>query len=67
MLKTVRDLFRYNLEFALGAILILIVFSFAAASFFSPYPPMDSYVVAPDVPPSQPCDAEVNGKLIEAF
>jgi peptide/nickel transport system permease protein len=52
MLKTVRDLFRYNLEFALGAILILIVFSFAAASFFSPYPPMDSYVVAPDVPPS---------------
>jgi peptide/nickel transport system permease protein len=52
MLKTVRDLFRYNLEFALGAILILIVFGFAAASFFSPYPPMDSYVVAPDVPPS---------------
>ncbi|TIT03751.1 ABC transporter permease [Mesorhizobium sp.] len=52
MMKTVRDLFRYNLEFALGAILILIVFGFAAASFFSPYPPMDSYVVAPDVPPS---------------
>jgi peptide/nickel transport system permease protein len=52
MLKTVRDLFRHNLEFALGAILILIVFGFAAASFFSPYPPMDSYVVAPDVPPS---------------
>jgi peptide/nickel transport system permease protein len=52
MLKTVRDLFRYNLEFAIGAILILIVFGFAAASFFSPYPPMDSYVVAPDVPPS---------------
>jgi peptide/nickel transport system permease protein len=52
MLKTVRDLFRYNLEFALGAVLILIVFGFAAASFLSPYPPMDSYVVAPDVPPS---------------
>jgi peptide/nickel transport system permease protein len=52
MLKTVRDLFRYNLEFALGAILILIVFGFAAVSFLSPYPPMDSYVVAPDVPPS---------------
>ncbi len=52
MLRTVRDLFRYNLEFALGAILILIVFGFAAASFFSPYPPLDSYVVPPDVPPS---------------
>ncbi|NGO52712.1 ABC transporter permease [Allomesorhizobium camelthorni] len=52
MLKTVRDLFRYNLEFALGAILILIVFAFAAASLFSPYPPMDIYVVAPDAPPS---------------
>jgi peptide/nickel transport system permease protein len=52
MLKTVRDLFHYNLEFALGAILILVVFGFAATSFFSPYPPMDSYVVVPDVPPS---------------
>jgi peptide/nickel transport system permease protein len=52
MLRTVRDLFRYNLEFALGASLILVVFGFAAASFFSPYPPMDSYVVAPDAPPS---------------
>ena len=34
MLRTVRDLFRYNREFALGAVLILIVFGFAAASFF---------------------------------
>ena len=52
MLRTVRDLFRYNLEFAIGAILIVIVFGFAAASFLSPYPPLDSYVVPPDVPPS---------------
>jgi peptide/nickel transport system permease protein len=52
VLKILRDLFRYNREFTIGAVLILIVFSFAAASFFSPYPPLDSYVVAPDVPPS---------------
>jgi peptide/nickel transport system permease protein len=52
VLKIVRDLLRYNREFALGAILILFVFGFAVASLFSPYPPLDSYVVAPDVPPS---------------
>ena len=52
MLKIVRDLFRYNREFALGAILLLVVSGFAAASFFSPYPPLDSYVVPPDMPPS---------------
>lgn len=52
MLKIVRDLFRFNREFALGAILILVVSGFAVASFFSPYPPLDSYVVPPDVPPS---------------
>jgi peptide/nickel transport system permease protein len=52
VLKTVRDLFRFNREFALGAILLLVVSGFAAASFFSPYPPLDSYVVPPDMPPS---------------
>jgi peptide/nickel transport system permease protein len=52
VLKIVRDLFRYNREFALGAILLLVVSGFAAASFFSPYPPLDSYVVPPDMPPS---------------
>jgi peptide/nickel transport system permease protein len=52
MLKVVRDLFRYNREFAAGAVLILFVLGVAAASFFSPYPPADSYVVPPDVPPS---------------
>ena len=30
---------------------MLIVLSLAVASFFSPYPPQDSYVVPPDVPP----------------
>lgn len=67
MLKTVRDLFRYNLEFALGAILILIVFGFAAASFFSPYPPMDSYVVAPDVPPSWAYSFGTNSRGQDVF
>jgi peptide/nickel transport system permease protein len=51
MLKVFRDLFRYNREFAFGTILVLIVLSLAVASFFSPYPPLDSYVVPPDVPP----------------
>ena len=51
MLRVFRDLFRYNREFATGTILVLIVLSLAVASFFSPYPPLDSYVVPPDVPP----------------
>jgi peptide/nickel transport system permease protein len=52
MLKTVRDLFRYNREFALGTILMAIVIGMAALSVLSPYDPLDSYVVPPDVPPS---------------
>jgi peptide/nickel transport system permease protein len=51
-LTILRDLLRYNREFAAGAVLILIVLAMAVASFFSPYPPMDVYVVAPDLPPS---------------
>jgi len=51
MLRVFRDLFRYNREFAAGTILVLIVLSLVVASFFSPYPPQDSYVVPPDVPP----------------
>jgi len=51
MLRVLQDLFRYNREFAIGTILVLIVLSLAGASFFSPYPPQDSYVVPPDVPP----------------
>jgi peptide/nickel transport system permease protein len=52
MLKIVRDLFRYNREFAIGAILAGIVLAMAALSAFAPYPPGQIYVVAPDVPPS---------------
>jgi peptide/nickel transport system permease protein len=52
MLKIVRDLFRYNREFAIGAILAGIVLAMAALSAFAPYPPGQIYVVAPDIPPS---------------
>jgi peptide/nickel transport system permease protein len=51
-LAILRDLLRYNLEFAGGCFLLLIVLAVALASFFSPYPPMDVYVVPPDMPPS---------------
>ena len=52
MLKVLRDLFRYNREFALGAVLTGAIAVMAGLSAFSPYPPLDIYVVAPDVPPS---------------
>jgi peptide/nickel transport system permease protein len=52
MLKIFRDLIRYNWEFGAGAFLLLIVLVIAGLSFFSPYPPLDVYVVAPDMPPS---------------
>jgi peptide/nickel transport system permease protein len=52
MLKIARDLFRYNREFALGAILTGIVVFMAALSAFSPYNPIDTFVVPPDMPPS---------------
>src|SRR5258708_25573331 len=52
MFKVLRDLFRHNREFASGSILVLIVLGIVVASFFSPYPPLDSYLVPPDIPPS---------------
>jgi peptide/nickel transport system permease protein len=52
MLTIVRDLFRYNREFAAGAVLIGLILGMAVLSAFSPYPPANIYVVAPDVPPS---------------
>jgi peptide/nickel transport system permease protein len=54
MLKVMRDLLRYNREFAVGVALLSFVILVAAASFFSPYPAADSYVVPPDMPPSWP-------------
>ena len=52
MFEIVRDLFRYNREFAGGAILMMLILAMAALSAFSPYPPANIYVVAPDIPPS---------------
>jgi peptide/nickel transport system permease protein len=52
LFTVLRDLLRYNLEFAAGTFLLLVVLAVALASFFSPYPPMDVYVVPPDMPPS---------------
>jgi peptide/nickel transport system permease protein len=54
MLKILGDLFRYNREFAIGAVLTGAIAVMAGLSAFSPYPPLDIYVVAPDVPPSWP-------------
>lgn len=54
MWRILRDLFRYNRAFAAGLVLLGIVVIFAMLSFVSPYPPNDSFVVPPDVPPSWP-------------
>jgi peptide/nickel transport system permease protein len=51
-LATLRHLLRHNLEFAAGTILVLLVLIMAALSFVSPQPPLDVYVVPPDLPPS---------------
>ncbi len=50
--RTFFDLLRFNREFAAGVSLLAFIALFAGLSFFSPYPPNDSFVVPPDVPPS---------------
>jgi peptide/nickel transport system permease protein len=67
MLRTIGSLLRNNREFALGAILLLFVLAFAVASFFSPYPPQDSYVVPPDVPPSWAYPLGTNSRGQDVF
>ena len=52
MFKVFRDLIRYNVEFAIGVVLVAIVVVFALLSFFSPVDPTLIYVVPPDMPPS---------------
>src|SRR6185369_13912465 len=52
MLTIFRDLFRYNREFRIGALLTGFIVFFAALSLVSPYPPQDVYIVPPDLPPS---------------
>ena len=50
--RTVLHLLRFNRQFASGVVLLAVVAGFACLSFFSPYPPNDSFVVPPDLPPS---------------
>lgn len=52
MFTVFRDLIRYNLEFAIGLVLVGIVVVFAALSFISPVDPTLIYMTAPDQPPS---------------
>lgn len=52
MFVVLRDLIRYNIEFAAGLVLITIVILFAAASLFSPVDPALVYTTFPDLPPS---------------
>jgi len=52
MFAVFRDLVRYNIEFAIGLILVTIVVVFSAASFFSPVDPSLIYMTIPDQPPS---------------
>lgn len=54
MARILLDLLRYNIEFRIGILLVGIVLTLAALSFLSPYPPLDVYVVAPDMPPGWP-------------
>ena len=51
-LAVLRDLLRYNPQFAVGAVLTVVVVVMAALSAVSPYSPLDTYVVVPDMPPS---------------
>jgi peptide/nickel transport system permease protein len=67
MLKVLRDLFRYNREFALGIILLVFVVVIAALSYVSPYPPNDSFVVPPDIPPSWPHILGTNSRGQDVF
>jgi peptide/nickel transport system permease protein len=52
MFAVFRDLVRYNLEFTVGLILVVIVAVFSCASFFSPVDPSLIYMTIPDQPPS---------------
>lgn len=52
MFAVFRDLIRYNIEFAIGLVLVTIMVLFACLSFFSPVDPTMIYLALPDSPPS---------------
>jgi peptide/nickel transport system permease protein len=60
-------LLRTNREFAVGAVLLGFVMVIAALSFISPYPPNDSYLVPPDVPPSWAYPLGTNSRGQDVF
>jgi peptide/nickel transport system permease protein len=52
MFAVFRDLIRYNIEFAIGLVLVGVIVIFALLSFFSPVDPSLIYMTMPDQPPS---------------
>ena len=54
MLSILRDLLRHDRGFAAGVLLLALVLVYAGLSFVSPYSPLDSFVVPPDMPPGWP-------------
>jgi peptide/nickel transport system permease protein len=52
MFSVLRDLLRFNREFLAGAILVGAMLLLVMLSFVSPYDPMATYTVPPDLPPS---------------
>ena len=52
MFAVFRDLIRYNIEFAIGMVLVTIIVLFALLSFFAPADTTLIYLVPPDMPPS---------------
>jgi peptide/nickel transport system permease protein len=52
MLKIVRDLFRYNREFAIGTMLAVLVLGMAGCRLLLALSARRIYVVPPDMPPS---------------
>ena len=53
MFVVLRDLIRYNIEFRIGLVLTALVVLMAGLSYASPYPPLDQFIVPPDLPPSR--------------
>ena len=52
MFSVLRDLIRYNIEFAIGVVLVGAIVIFACLSFISPIDPTAVYTAIPDQPPS---------------
>ena len=67
MWQVLRDLLRYNREFAVGVFLLSFVVLIAALSFLAPHSPLDSYVVPPDLPPGWPYVLGTNSRGQDVF